>query len=116
MPGYKHPCRYCGELVPPDSEVCPFCAKANPSGAFRCPKCRAPVEERWKSCSSCGLKLEIPCPKCGETVFFGDYCSKCGARLTVVCSDKRCAEEQPPVSAGCRKCGKPLAVKLTGGK
>jgi len=114
MPGYKHPCRYCGELVPSDSEVCPFCSKINPCGVVRCHKCRAPVEEKWKSCASCGLKLEIPCPKCNKTVFFGDYCSGCGVRLTVICPGKNCAEEQPPVSPLCRKCGGSL--KSTGGK
>jgi len=114
MVGYKHPCRYCGELAPPDANICPACGKVNPYGDFRCHKCRAPVKEGWKVCASCGLKLDIPCPKCGEIVFFGDYCSKCGARLTVVCPEKNCAEEQPPVSPNCRKCGKPL--KIAGGK
>ena len=82
MPGYKHPCRYCGELVEADANVCHACGKVNPAGDFRCHKCRAPVKEGWKACGSCGAALDIACPKCIETVFFGDYCSKCGARLT----------------------------------
>ncbi len=111
MTGYKHPCKYCGELVPPDAGACPACGKVNPDGDFRCPKCRAPVKEGWKACAGCCFKLEINCPKCAGPVFFGDYCSKCGARLTVVCHNKGCGEEQPPVSETCRKCGKKLGGK-----
>jgi len=111
MTGYKHPCRYCGELVPPDANACPACAKINPCGDFRCHKCRAPVKEGWKACASCGFKLEIKCAKCAGTVFFGDYCAKCGAPLTVVCQHKGCGEEQPPVSENCRKCGQKLGEK-----
>ena len=108
MAGYKHPCRYCGELVEADANVCQACGKVNPYGELRCHKCRAPVKEGWKVCPGCGLKLEIACPKCAEPVFFGDYCSKCGARLTVVCPHKGCGLEQPPVGPNCTKCGKPL--------
>ena len=32
MPGYKHPCKYCGKLVSFDDNVCPFCGKVNPVG------------------------------------------------------------------------------------
>ncbi len=108
MPGYQHPCRYCGELTPADAGFCPACGRVNPAGDLRCPKCRAPVKEGWKACAGCGLRLETVCPKCGKTVFFGDYCA-CGARLTVVC--KACGEEQPPVSGTCRKCKKELGGK-----
>jgi predicted amidophosphoribosyltransferase len=45
MPGYKHPCQYCGNMVPPDSNACPFCGKVNPIGPLRCPTCRAPISE-----------------------------------------------------------------------
>jgi predicted amidophosphoribosyltransferase len=57
MPGYKHPCRYCGQLVGADSNVCPFCGKNTPTGPLRCPQCRSPVEEGWKACSHCGAVL-----------------------------------------------------------
>ena len=106
MPGYKQSCRFCGKLVPPNSAVCPFCEKLNPIGPLRCPKCRAPIQEDWKVCSSCGLSLEIKCPKCGKMTFFGDYCKHCGAMLVVVCP--KCRTEQPPVGEKCVKCGKPL--------
>lgn len=108
MAGYKHPCRYCDKLIPPESKVCPFCGKVNPLGQFRCPKCRNPVQKDWKRCSNCGLSLEIICPVCGKETFFGDYCEQCDARLVVVCPDKKCREEQPPIGEKCIKCGKPL--------
>jgi len=108
MPGYKHPCLYCGEFIPKDSSACPVCSKVNPLGPPRCPRCRTPVEKNWKSCSNCGLSLEIACPKCKEKTFFGDYCGKCGARLIVLCPDPECKTEQPPLGENCVKCGKPL--------
>ena len=81
MPGYKHPCRYCGEMTEADAAVCHACGKVNPAGDFRCRRCRAPVKEGWIACASCGASLTIPCPKCAEAVFHGDYCPKCGAQL-----------------------------------
>ncbi|MEK6692628.1 MAG: hypothetical protein AABY44_04290 [Nitrospirota bacterium] len=105
MPGYKHPCRYCYKLVPPESNVCPFCGKINPL-SLRCAECKNPVEKGWKSCSHCGLSLEVNCPKCGKTTFFGDYCEHCDARLVVVCP--KCKTEQPPIGEKCIKCNKPL--------
>jgi hypothetical protein len=111
MPGYKHPCRHCGKLVPPDANVCPFCGKVEPRGPSRCPKCRTPIEEGWVRCSSCGLKLEIACPHCGRPTFFGDYCGNCDGRLTVVCPHPKCGIEQPPLGDRCAKCGKPLKAK-----
>ena len=106
MPGYKHPCRYCQELIEKDSNFCPKCGRANPVGPPRCPKCRNPIQKEWKKCSNCGLSLEIVCPKCGKTTFFDDYCSNCDARLTVTCS--KCKTEQPPIGDKCIKCGKSL--------
>lgn len=108
MPGYKHPCRYCNKLVPPESNVCPFCGKINPSGPLRCPKCRNPIQKDWGTCSICGLALKVTCPKCNKPTFFGDYCERCGARLVVVCPNPKCKTEQPPISDKCVKCGKPL--------
>jgi hypothetical protein len=104
--GYKHPCRYCEKLIPPDSSVCPFCGKENPLGPLRCPKCHNPVEKIWKTCSHCGLNLRIVCPYCGKTTFFSDYCEDCGKQLIVTCP--HCKFEQPPVSGKCIKCGKSL--------
>ncbi|MDD5317350.1 MAG: zinc ribbon domain-containing protein, partial [Candidatus ainarchaeum sp.] len=83
--GYKHPCRYCGKLVPQGSKACPFCGKVSPLGPLRCPRCRNPVQKGDKACGACGLGLEIACPYCGKPTFFGDYCDNCGARLMVVC-------------------------------
>lgn len=108
MAGYKHPCRYCDKLVPPESNVCPICGRKNPIGPLRCPKCKNPIEKGWVSCSNCGLTLKIICPKCGIETFFGDYCDSCKAPITVICPNPKCRTEQPPVGEKCIKCGKPL--------
>ncbi len=105
MSGYKHPCKYCGQLIPPNSNVCPVCGKVNPLET-RCPKCRAPIKEGWARCSSCGLSLVTNCPKCGKPTFFGDYCQNCGNQLVVEC--KKCHTIQAPLSDKCVKCGKQL--------
>jgi RNA polymerase subunit RPABC4/transcription elongation factor Spt4 len=105
MPGYKHPCHYCDKLIPPDSNVCPLCGKINPL-LLRCPKCRDLIEKGWKMCSNCGLSLEVNCPKCSKTTFFGDYCEHCNERLVIVCP--KCKTEQPPIGDKCIKCGKNL--------
>jgi RNA polymerase subunit RPABC4/transcription elongation factor Spt4 len=108
MPGYKLPCRYCDNIIPPDSSICPICGKVNPVGPLRCPKCRSPIQKDWKACSSCGLSLEIPCPKCQKTTFFGDYCQFCGSQIVVTCPNRKCQTVQPPIGNKCIKCGKPL--------
>lgn len=108
MPGYKHPCRYCQKLVPPDANVCPFCGKRNPSGSLKCPKCRNPIHKDWTKCSNCGLSLEAICPQCRRATFFGDYCQHCEAQLVVVCPEPKCKTEQPPVGDLCIKCGRSL--------
>ncbi len=107
--GYKHPCKYCGKLIPPNSVVCPLCGKSNPSGPYRCPKCHEPVEKDWQACGSCTQNLRIICPKCGKTTFFGDYCEDCSARLLVTCP--LCGQEQPPISDKCIGCGKLMEKK-----
>ncbi|HPD55381.1 MAG TPA: zinc ribbon domain-containing protein [Candidatus Paceibacterota bacterium] len=107
--GYKHPCKYCGKLIPPNSTVCPFCEKANPLGPYRCPKCHEPIEKEWQVCPNCNQNLRIVCPYCGKITFFGDHCEDCGARLFVKCP--HCGQEQPPLSDNCIKCGKPLKVE-----
>ena len=107
--GYKHPCRYCGKLIPPNSLICPFCGKTNPLGPFRCPKCHEPVEKNWQVCAKCNQNLRLVCPSCGKNTFFGDYCENCSARLLVKCPF--CGQEQPPISDQCIRCGKPLQNK-----
>lgn len=108
MPGYQVPCKYCGQLVPPDASVCPACSKVDPAGPLRCPACRAPIQPGWVSCSNCGLSLTTTCPVCGKETFFGDYCEECGGRLTVTCPHKKCGAEQPPIGDTCAVCGKSL--------
>jgi len=109
MPGYKHPCKYCGKLVSSDDNMCPFCGKVNPVGDIRCPNCRSPIEEGQMRCSHCGFALQTNCFVCGKTTFFGDYCQNCGQRLTVFCP--KCKVEQPPIGEKCIKCGKPLKIR-----
>ncbi|MDW5563132.1 MAG: zinc ribbon domain-containing protein [Methanomassiliicoccus sp.] len=109
MPGYMKPCRYCGELVPPDSNSCPICGKWNPVDEIRCPKCRSPIKEGWKGCAHCGQSLTVSCPACGKDTFFGDHCQQCGARLMVKCQQRKCGFEQPPLGPICSKCGKPIS-------
>jgi predicted amidophosphoribosyltransferase len=109
MPGYKHPCKYCGKLVSADDNVCPFCGRVNPVGPQRCPKCRNPIETGQVRCSNCGLSLQINCPHCGKPTFFGDYCQNCNQRLTVVCPN--CRTEQAPLGEKCIKCGKLLNIQ-----
>lgn len=107
MAGYKHPCRYCGKFIPPDSEVCPICGKISPL-SIRCPKCRSPIEKGWKRCSQCGQVLETKCPYCGKITFLDAHCEHCGSSLMVVCPNKKCGAEQIPIGGKCIKCGKPL--------
>lgn len=115
MPGYKHPCRYCDKLLSADSHVCPFCGKVNPLGSLRCPRCSNPIPKGSVACGDCGLSLQVACPKCGQTTFFGDYCEHCDARLVVVCP--KCNTEQPPIGEKCVKCGRLLTrVSGFGGK
>lgn len=104
--GYKHACKYCGKLIPPDSTACPYCEKVNPLGPFRCPKCHEPIEKDFKMCPKCKLNLRIVCPFCEKTTFFGEHCEDCGTRLMVTCPN--CGQEQPPISDKCIKCEKPL--------
>lgn len=84
MPGYKHPCRYCGKFISGDSNVCPYCGKRTPVGELRCPKCKSPIEKDFKCCGHCGLELLITCPKCSTLTFFYEQCEHCGAELVYV--------------------------------
>lgn len=107
--GYKHLCKYCDKLIPPNSTVCPLCEKSNPLGPYRCPKCHEPIEKDWKVCSHCNQNLRIVCPFCEKVTFFGDHCEDCGARLLVACP--HCNQEQPPISDNCIKCGESMEKK-----
>jgi RNA polymerase subunit RPABC4/transcription elongation factor Spt4 len=111
MPGYKHPCRYCGDLVEGDARGCPFCGKVNPTGPLRCPACASPIETGWKACSHCGLMLEGPCPKCGKVTILIDYCRHCQERPSMICPNRRCGSEQSILLKKCSKCGKSLTAK-----
>lgn len=106
--GYKHPCKYCGKLIPPNSIACPFCEKTNPLGPDRCPKCHEPIDRQWKVCAKCNQNLRIVCPFCGKITFFGDHCEDCSARLLVTCPN--CGQEQPPIGEDCIKCGGSLKL------
>jgi len=108
--GYKHPCKFCGKLIPPNSVSCPFCGKVNPQGPLRCPKCHNPIEKDWTVCSACNLKLETICLNCGAKTFFGDYCEKCNERLVVKCPN--CKTEQPFFKNECKNCGTALVKTL----
>lgn len=116
MSGYKKPCRYCGELVEPDSDFCPVCGKEDPSGPARCPDCRAPVQESWKLCNKCGRSLIVKCPKCGKDTFLAMYCRNCNEKLVIVCPDPKCNTEQPVGNDKCIKCGKALGGGKKNGK
>jgi RNA polymerase subunit RPABC4/transcription elongation factor Spt4 len=107
MPGFKHPCRYCNHLIPPDSGTCPYCGKVHPLESPRCPKCRSLIETGWLKCATCGASLRVNCPKCGKDTFFGDYCDACQALLVMTCPNTKCKTEQP-IGVKCIKCGKPL--------
>ncbi|MCL5010693.1 MAG: DUF5684 domain-containing protein [Patescibacteria group bacterium] len=104
--GYKHACKYCDKLIPPNSNICPFCKKSNPLGPCRCPKCREPIEKEWQVCAKCNQDLRIVCPFCKKVTFFGDHCEDCGARLLITCPN--CGQEQPPLGDKCIKCGQAL--------
>jgi len=106
MADYMHPCVYCEELIPSESQICPLCGKSEPLGLLRCASCKAPVEAGSKSCPQCGESLEMACIRCGEQTFVGQYCEHCGGELEVVCGN--CQTRQPLGGKACKVCGKPL--------
>ncbi len=110
MGSYNQFCRHCRQLIPGDAQVCPFCQRVNPLMS-RCPRCQAPTRSTYRSCTVCGLTLEIQCPQCGQTTFFDDYCRHCSAPLTVECPNPKCRLRQAPLGDDCRQCGKPLKNK-----
>lgn len=108
--GPRQPCKYCGKIISPNSNLCQFCGKVSPLGPLRCPKCRNPVAQTAATCGGCGLAMKIFCIFCGKKTSFGDYCDKCKQRLLVVCPE--CQREQPPIGERCIKCGKKFPTFL----
>jgi RNA polymerase subunit RPABC4/transcription elongation factor Spt4 len=108
MATYKKACAKCGELIPGDAQFCPVCESQDPFHT-RCPKCRQPIEESWKICSSCGIRLRTECVVCGKETPLAPKCAFCGAPVLVQCGNKKCNEMQILTSANrCVKCGKSL--------
>ena len=108
MATYKKSCAKCGELIPGDAAFCPFCENQDPF-LLRCPKCRQPIEESWKSCSSCGIKLKTVCLACGKETPTALRCAHCGGQVMVQCKNKKCSEVQLLNREDkCIKCGKSL--------
>jgi DNA-directed RNA polymerase subunit RPC12/RpoP len=58
----------------------------------KCPDCGKPVEEGWRACPHCGVRLTSVCPECGKSMA-SDWvaCPYCGARLG---SGELCREEE----------------------
>jgi predicted amidophosphoribosyltransferase len=106
MTGYKHPCRFCGNLVEESSTVCPFCARPHPLQMV-CPYCMAPISAGWTVCNKCGKPLVIPCPKCGNPVGPDvDTCEKCHQVVRFRCPT--CAAVIAPGAKRCDRCGAKL--------
>lgn len=108
MATYKKACARCGQLIPGDAQFCPHCQNADPFH-LRCPKCRQPIEESWKICSSCGIRLRAVCPSCGKETPTAPQCAHCGAPVLVQCPNKRCSEVQILTKDNkCARCEKRL--------
>lgn len=99
MPGYKRPCRFCGNLVEENSTTCPFCSRTHPLEMV-CPYCVAPVQPAWTTCNVCGKPLSVVCARCGATIGPDlDACEKCHAVARY-----RCPACQAVVSLGAKRC------------
>jgi len=106
MPGYKRPCRFCGNLVDENSAFCPFCSRAHPLQSV-CPYCFAPLSAGWTICNKCGKPLQIPCPKCGNPTGPDlDVCEKCHSVVRYRCPT--CAAVVLPGASRCNRCGAKL--------
>ena len=103
MPGYKRPCRFCGQLVDETSNTCPFCGRAHPLQMV-CPYCMAPVQANWVLCNTCGKNLTVPCPKCGTPAGpDNDVCANCHTVIRYRCPT--CAAVISPGAKTCARCG-----------
>jgi RNA polymerase subunit RPABC4/transcription elongation factor Spt4 len=106
MPGYKRPCRFCGNLVEENSAVCPFCARAHPLQMV-CPYCFAPIAADWTVCNQCRRPLIVACPKCGNPVGpDSDVCEKCRTVIRYRCP--ACAAVVPLGEKKCPRCNAKL--------
>lgn len=96
---------YCNELIPGDSEMCPMCGRKDPF-SLRCPRCKNPIENNWKICSSCGIKLKTICISCGKEIPTAEFCEYCKGPILVRCKNRKCLEVQILTPEGkCIKCG-----------
>ena len=106
MPGYKRPCRFCGNLVDENSAACPFCSRAHPLQMV-CPHCFAPVQAAWTVCNACAKPLVIPCPRCNAPAGpDDDTCGKCHSVVRYRCP--ACAAVIAPGAKRCERCGTKL--------
>lgn len=106
MPGYKRPCRFCGNLIDENSAACPFCSRAHPLQMV-CPNCFAPVQPGWKVCNACAKPLVVACPRCGAPAGpDDDVCGKCSAVVRYRCP--ACAAVITPGAKRCERCGTKL--------
>ena len=70
-----------------------------------CRKCGAEIPDESIRCSSCGVKVNMHCPKCKTLNSFGTKtCKNCGFELLKVCSD--CGASNLYSAKECRKCKK----------
>jgi len=106
VPGYKHPCRFCGQLVEANSPYCPHCTRPHPHQMV-CPWCFAPIQAGWRACNKCGRSLIVRCNKCGNEVGpDSDACEKCGTVIRHRCPT--CAAVVTPGDRRCARCGQKL--------
>jgi len=106
MPGYKKPCRFCGQLIDENSIYCPFCTRAHPHQMV-CPYCFAPITPQFTLCNKCGKPLVIQCPKCQAPVGPDtDVCERCKNVVRYRCAT--CAAVIVPVEKVCNRCGAKL--------
>jgi len=106
MPGFKHPCRFCGKLVDANSAYCPFCARPHPH-QLACPWCLAPIQPDFQVCNKCGKRLIVLCAKCNAPVGpDGDACGQCGTVARYRCPT--CAAVVGPGEKECGRCGAKL--------
>src|SRR3989337_970986 len=106
VPGYKHPCRFCGQLVEANSPYCPHCTRPHPHQMV-CPWCFAPIQAGWRACNKCGMSLIVRCNKCGNEVGpDSDACEKCGTVIRHRCPT--CAAVVTPGDRRCARCGQKL--------
>lgn len=60
------------------AETAPISRAKEPSQPT-CPQCRNSVNNSFRFCPHCGIKLQAVCPECGNPVPSGDrFCSSCG--------------------------------------